>query len=110
MSCAPTHRLPDPGSGQAEIADTLQHTNSFQKSNHPLSIAQMTPMVRAKAIIDAIFAQTGYTYSSDSFFTTSLFEDLYTDTISDASPIFQQAGGTLEAKSTGQSLAPFENF
>ena len=79
----------------SEIADTSQHTYSFQKSQHPLNINQLTPMVRAKAIIDAIFEQTEYTYSSDSFFTTSLFEDLYTDTISEASPTFQQAGGTL---------------
>jgi len=94
----------------AEIADASQHTNSFQKSNHPLNISQLTPMVRAKAIIDAVFVQTGYSYSSDSFFNTTLFEDLYIDTIVDASSTFQQAGGTLEALSTGQSLRPFESF
>ena len=94
----------------SELADAQQHTKSFQKSVHPFNINQMTPMVRAKAIIDAIFAQTEYTYSSDSFFNTTLFEDLYTDTIVDASPTFTDEAGLLEAYSTGQSLRPFESF
>ena len=96
----------------SEIAEQQEHSGnaSFQKVAHPLKIDQLTPTVRVKSIIDAIFAQTGYSYSSDSFFTTTLFNELYTDTISDASATFQQPGGTLEALSTGQELGPFENF
>ena len=41
----------------SEIADKSQHTYSFQKSNNPLHINQLTPMIRAKAIIDAIDLQ-----------------------------------------------------
>ena len=37
--------------------------------------------LQAKAIIDAIFAQTDYTYSADSFFNDNLFKQLYVDGI-----------------------------
>jgi len=88
----------------SEIADTQQHNVSFQKSQHPLDISQFTPFIRVKAIIDAIFAQTEYSYSTDSFFNTSLFEDLYTDGLPDASPVIQTKEGFVDSLSTGQDF------
>ena len=64
-------------------------------------------MVRVKAIIDAIFEQTGYSYSSDSFFNTTLFKDLYTDGIPKAEALIGSVDGTFDARSTGQNLSPF---
>ena len=93
--------------GQAEIADDQQHTNSFQKSNHPLFINQFTPMIQVKAIIDAIFEQTEYTYSSDSFFNDTLFENLYTEGLPRAEALINSVDGTFEARGTGQNLSPF---
>ena len=89
----------------SEIADKSHHTYSFQKSAHPLNLTQFTPMIRVKAIIDAIFEQTEYSYSSDSFFNSSLFEDLYTDGIPDASSTTTELSGLMEAQSVGQQKA-----
>jgi hypothetical protein len=38
--------------------------NGFTANNHPLSIAQFKPVIRAKVLIDAIFKDSGYTYDS----------------------------------------------
>ena len=89
---------------QAEVADDQHHTYSFLKSNHPLRVAQMTPMIQAKAIIDAIFDQTEYSYSSDSFFGTTLFENLYIDGLPDASAKIGLKNGYVNALSTGQEF------
>jgi hypothetical protein len=91
----------------SEIAQSQQHNKSFQKSNHPLDINQLTPMVQVKRIIDSIFEQTEYTYSANSFFNTTLFEDLYTDGIPRAEAIINQVDGRFRAESTGQELSPF---
>ena len=68
----------------SEIAEQQEHSGnaSFQKPANPLDINQLTPTIRVKAIIDAIFAQTGYTYSTDSIFTEAYFANLYTDGMS----------------------------
>ena len=39
--------------------------NGFTNNGHPLSIDQFKPVIRAKALIDAIFADSGFTYESD---------------------------------------------
>jgi len=91
----------------AEIADQQQHGNSFQKSNHPLLTEQLTPMIRAKAIIDAIFAQTDYTYTADSFFNDPLFTELYTDGLPNASATITEEPPLFEAHGTGQTLSVF---
>jgi hypothetical protein len=38
--------------------------NGFTANNHPLSIAQFKPVIRAKVLIDAIFQSSGFTYDS----------------------------------------------
>ena len=53
------------------VQNTLSYrdgTNSkkgFTANNHPLSIDQFKPVIRAKVLIDAIFASSGFTYESD---------------------------------------------
>ena len=82
----------------AEIADTQQYNKSFQKSNNPLPLDQFTPIVQVKAIIDAIFEQTDYTYSADSFFNDDLFKALYTDGLAEASDRIQVITPTCEVR------------
>ena len=38
--------------------------NGFTANNHPLSISQFKPVIRAKVLIDAIFKDSGFTYDS----------------------------------------------
>ena len=92
----------------AEVADSQHHTRSFQV-NHGggqfdklFQIEQFTPMVRVRAIIDAIFAQTEYSYSSDSYFNDAIFDNLYTDGIPEATAFSLEANGEVEAQSVGQ--------
>ena len=51
-------------------------TNRFTQNSHPLPIDRFKPMIRAKKIIDLIFSQTPYTYSS-SFFNSLFFNKIY---------------------------------
>ena len=50
---------------------------SHDFTNNDLPIERMKPMVRAKAIVDAIFAATEYEYETGGFFDTNLFKQLY---------------------------------
>tara|TARA_R110000772_G_scaffold198090_2_gene308727 strand:- start:23 stop:1954 length:1932 start_codon:yes stop_codon:yes gene_type:complete len=61
-------------------------------------------MVQAKVIMDAIFAQTSYTYSADSFFNDNLFKQLYIDGLPSPSVTSDEVNGLVEAESTGQDL------
>ena len=45
--------------------DNQLSKKGFTANNHPLSIGQFKPVIRAKVLIDAIFASSGYTYESD---------------------------------------------
>ena len=87
----------------SEIAEQQEHSGnvSFQKPANPLDINQLTPTIRVKAIIDAIFAQTGYTYSTDSIFTEAYFANLYTDGITEAEANIRETDGIFEARTQG---------
>lgn len=93
-------------------AISFQHTtgfdDSFKQSSHSITLQQFTPMVQAKIIIDAIFAQTDYSYSSDSFFTTDLFKNIYTDGLPDASPLTQVLEPLCEVRGFTQQFSSFE--
>ena len=94
----------------APIQNTIAITswdNRFTQMNNPITLSQFTPMVQAKAIIDAIFEQTAYTYSADSFFNDSLFKQVYVDGIPNPSPFIALDPALFEAHGTGQSLSPF---
>ena len=50
--------------------------NWFTESNHPITLDRFKPMIRAKRIIDQIFEDAGYTYTSE-FFESDLFHQIY---------------------------------
>ena len=79
-------------------------TNGFYKPSRPLSIKQFTLMVRVKAIIDAIFAQTQYTYSADSYFNDAQFLDLYTEAISTPTAEYEAAEALAKVLVSAQQL------
>ena len=83
-------------------AISFEHTTgfdySFKQSSHSITLNQFTPMVQAKIIIDAIFAQTEYSYSADSYFNEDLFKNMYTDGLPDASPTTTSLDATCEVQ------------
>ena len=79
-------------------------TNSFDKTSNPLAISQFTLMVSAKEVIDAIFRQTDYNYSADSFFNDPQFAKLYTDAISEPSAEYTAGQATCEILVSGQQI------
>ena len=48
----------------------------FTNFQHPTTIDRFKPMIRAKRIVDQIFEDAGYTYTSD-FFESDLFHQIY---------------------------------
>lgn len=52
-------------------------TGSHNFTNNNLPIERMKPMVRAKAVVDAIFATTDYSYASGGFFDSTIFKQMY---------------------------------
>lgn len=59
---------------QSEV--NLNGPKRFTQGGHPLSVYQMRPMIRVKAVLDAIFAQTPYTYNSN-FLESNFFKSIY---------------------------------
>ena len=45
--------------------DNQLSKKGFTANNHPLSIDQFKPVIRAKVLLDAIFKSSGFTYESD---------------------------------------------
>jgi len=91
--------------------------NGFTANNHPLSIDQFKPVIRAKVLFDAIFASSGFTYESD-FITGSDFTSQYiiteqTDTAIDRkTPKFQakSSGAYTLNQTLVKILLPFEIY
>lgn len=50
--------------------------NWFTNTQHPITLDRFKPMIRAKRIIDQIFEDAGYTYTSE-FFDSDLFHQIY---------------------------------
>lgn len=77
--------------------DNQLSKKGFTNNQHPLSIDQFKPVIRAKVLIDAIFANSGYTYESD-FLEGSDFMNQYviteqTDSATDTTISKMQASG-----------------
>lgn len=58
------------------LHDNQLAKKGFTSNNHPLSIDQFKPVIRAKVLFDAIFASSGFTYES-TFLNGSDFMNLY---------------------------------
>jgi hypothetical protein len=55
----------EPVQNTLSYRDGTHSKKGFTANNHPLSIDQFKPVIRAKVLLDAIFATSGYTYESD---------------------------------------------
>jgi hypothetical protein len=55
----------EPVQNTLSYRDGTHSKKGFTANNHPLSIDQFKPVIRAKVLLDAIFNETGYTYESD---------------------------------------------
>ena len=88
---------------------TATWTKQFGQKAHAISMKQLTPMVRVKAIIDAIFAQTNYTYTTDSFFNDALFAELYTEAISEPIAEIEEEEATVDIRIVRQEFLPLTN-
>ena len=71
---------------------------AFSQPANALAMNQLTLMVRVKAIIDAIFAQTNYTYTTDSFFNDALFAELYTEALAEPSVEYTAEQATVDIR------------
>ena len=69
------------GSGRNVTPDmptiSIGAPTSFTEPTSPLRLAQLKPAIRVKAIWDAIFANTGYTYESEFLNNKDEFQQLY---------------------------------
>jgi hypothetical protein len=54
----------EPVQNTLSYRDGTHSKNGFTANNHPLSIDQFKPVIRAKVLFDAIFASSGFTYES----------------------------------------------
>jgi serine/threonine protein kinase len=66
----------EPVQNTLSYRDGTHSKKGFTANNHPLSIDQFKPVIRAKVLLDAIFAGSGYTYESD-FLSGSDFMNQY---------------------------------
>ena len=85
------------------------HAAIFTMDDHPLFIDRMKPMIRAKRIVDQIFADAGYTYTSE-FFESEKFHQIYISAWgNEASVTIASAGGTDSANcASGDNLTGFQ--
>ena len=65
---------------------------SHDFTNHALPLNRLKPMVRARALVDAIFAQTDYSYEPGGFFDTDLFKQIYVSAWGNAASVTQTEG------------------
>ena len=79
-------------------------TGAFNHHQDPINKTRFKPMIRAKYIIDEIFANAGYSYESD-FFDTDLFKQIY------VSAFGNNANISIEIEqSTALSFYAYDNF
>ena len=72
----------------------------FTKQNQGIGIDRMKPMIRAKRIVDQIFANAGYTYSSE-FFDSPLFHQIYISAFgNEATVVYDAADGGANSSNT----------
>jgi hypothetical protein len=87
----------EPVQNTLSYRDGSHSKKGFTANNHPLSIDQFKPVIRAKVLFDAIFASSGFTYES-TFLNGSDFMNQYiiteqTDTAVDRKTAKFQAKG-----------------
>lgn len=74
---------------------------SHDFTNNTLPLNRLKPVVRAKALVDAIFAQTEYSYAAGGFFDSDTFKQVYVSAWGDDASIELSGGGANTFKATG---------
>ena len=80
------------------------HPASFTNQANPLYLTQFTPIIQVKYLIDKIFAQTDYRYTSDSTFNEEWFQQLYIDGIATGFPFTPSGNGESSATTLAQEI------
>ena len=83
---------------------------SFTDPNHPLETSKLKPMIRAKRIMDQIFEDAGYTYTS-TFFDSPRFHQMYVSAFGNEAAVGYSVAGSgenlLNAEYLGQTSQHF---
>ena len=92
--------------------DNTSGVDVFTKSAHPLPVRRFKPMVRAKVLVDAIFAEAGYTYSSN-FFDSDRFKQIYISAFGNTASIDTEGSSNimkvgLNSNSSPVVIVPFD--
>ena len=93
---------------QPQITTAATNARRFTQQANALLIQQWRPWVRAKALIDAMFAETTYTYKSD-FLNSDLFKDLYVNASGNIDTALMDDlifGGTIQVANAGGTEFP----
>lgn len=78
---------------------SVAHSKPFTNSSYDLDRERFKPMVRAKAVWDAIFAEAGFTYTSNFINTGSTFNSIYLSAFGNETSILNAA-----LQNTGQAI------
>jgi len=94
--------------------DNTAGVKVFTKSGtgNPLPVRRFKPMVRAKVLVDAIFDEAGYTYSSN-FFDSNRFKQIYISAFGNTADINTEGSSNimsvgLNNDQTGITTIPFD--
>ena len=82
----------NPNETRIALNDPTQDHFTRNTGSNPLTLARMKPMIRAKRIIDQIFADADYTYTS-AFFESDLFHQIYISAFGNEASIAYEAAG-----------------
>tara|TARA_R110000764_G_scaffold73884_1_gene150369 strand:+ start:1727 stop:5218 length:3492 start_codon:yes stop_codon:yes gene_type:complete len=78
---------------QTRIAVDISDPNiTVSTGNNPLGLDRMKPMIRAKRLVDQIFLDAGYTYTS-TFFDSDLFHQIYISAFGNSATVGYEADG-----------------
>lgn len=105
-------KLPEQSTLSVYTGTTAGSMKGFTNVNHPLSITQFKPAVRAKKIWDSIFDDAGYTYESN-FLDSMFFSNLYmisTDQSTSNSTLISTAYANVGLNYSGPSTYPLSSW
>lgn len=93
--------------------DNTSGVPAFTKNSHPLPARRFKPMIRAKVVIDEIFSNAGYTYTS-SFFDSDRFKQIYLSAFGNDIDINTKGASNnmavgLTSNSSPVQIIPFDN-
>jgi hypothetical protein len=91
--------------------DSPSHSKSFTNSSYKLDRERFKPMIRAKAVWDAIFDEAGFTYTSNFINTGETFNQIYLSAFGNEANILNAALqniGLAEENSSTFNQNPYE--